>query len=102
MAIPLIRKSGSLFRRSRCIDAQIHQATHIEQHALFNAHKPKKHVLASGAPRNNARTLHVHVRFREVFSCAAVRAVCLSSRNINLEYVAQFTRSCIAVKVVAM
>jgi hypothetical protein len=67
---------------------------------LANTYKSKQHVLANGAPRHNARTFHVYMRFGKVLYRAAVRTLSLGSRNIHSEYFAQLTCGCVTVKII--
>jgi hypothetical protein len=74
-----------------CRGRYIH-STHLKEHALPNICKTKEYVLANGAPRHDAGTLHVQMCLSKAPYCAAVRALHLCSRNIHGEYLAQFTR----------
>jgi len=87
------------FRR---VEAQVCHATHVKEHALANIYKTKEYVIASGAPRHDAGTLHIQVRLGKPFCCAAVRTLSFCSRNIHGEYSAQFACGSVTVKVVEM
>jgi hypothetical protein len=63
-------------------------------------YKTKEYVLANGAPRDDAGTLHVQMRLGEARCSAAVRALSLGSRDIHGEYPAQFAGGSVTVKVV--
>jgi hypothetical protein len=47
--------------------------------------------VASGAPSDDAGTLHVHMCVGEAPRCAAVRTLSFSSCKVHGEYFAQFT-----------
>jgi hypothetical protein len=42
-----------------CIETQICHATQVKEHAFANTYKAKEYVLASGAPRHDAGSMHV-------------------------------------------
>jgi hypothetical protein len=63
-------------------------------------YKTKEYLLANGAPRYDAGTLHVQMLLGKAPCCAAVRTLSLCSRNIHGKYVAQFTCRSVTVKVV--
>jgi len=85
---------------SGCIEPKICQAFHIKEHALAKTGKTKKHMLALGASRHDARTSDIQMRFGESSYCAAVGATSLCRRNIHSEYSAQFAGGSVTVKVV--
>ena len=75
----------------------------ISNHKWSGAfYQAKQHVLASGASRHKARTLHIYMRFSKSLGHATKRTLSLRSRYINREYSAQFTRRGITVKVVGI
>jgi hypothetical protein len=83
-----------------CAETQIRHATHVKEYGLAHIYNTKKYVLANDAPRYDAGSLHIYMRFGKVLYCAAVRTLSLCARNINSEYFAQFTCGSITVKVV--
>jgi hypothetical protein len=67
---------------------------------LANIYKAKEYVLANGASRHEAGALHIQTRLGKGLCRTTMRTLSLSSRNIQGEYVAQFTRGSIAIKIV--
>jgi len=43
----------------------------FKEHALASLYKSKDHMLTIGAPRHEAGTLHVQMRFGKTLCCAA-------------------------------
>ena len=58
----------------------------VKKDPLMNIPKPEKYVLASGAPRHYAWTVHVQMCFGKALRCAAVCTPSLRSRDIDYEY----------------
>jgi len=77
-------------------------STQVKERALASFYKTKEYVLANGASRYEAWSLHVYMRFCKALYCAAMRALCFRNRNVHREYFAQFTRGSIAVKVMVV
>jgi len=67
---------------------------------LANIYKAKEYVLANGASRDEAGTLHIQMRLGKGLRRAAMRTLSVCSRNIQGEYVAQFTRGSVAIEIV--
>jgi len=84
------------------VEPEVRHAPHVQPHVVRRIYQAKQHVLASGASRHKARTLHIYMRFRKSLGHATKRTLPLRSRYIDGEYSAQFTRRGITVKIVGI
>jgi hypothetical protein len=67
---------------------------------MADVYQTQYYLLADGAPRHDAWTLHVQMCFGKALRCATVRTLSYCCRNIRSKYFAQFTSGSVAVEVV--
>jgi hypothetical protein len=63
----------------------------------MNIYNAKKDMLASSAPRYEAWSLHIYPCLGKALCTAAVRTLSLCARDIDREYLAQFTSGSVTV-----
>jgi len=68
---------------------------------LLSIYETKEYVLANGAPRHDAGSLHVQMRLGKPPYCTTVCTLSLCGRNIHGEDLAQVTRGGIPVDVIS-
>jgi hypothetical protein len=80
------------------VESQERQAGGIEEHALAGAHETKDYVLASRAPGDDARPIHVDMSFGKAPCRSAVRTSSLGRGDVDRKNLAQFACGSVAVK----